>query len=351
LFLNGCEEEPPPPKPIRAVKWLKIVEPSAEQQRRISGFIRAKESSDLNFDVGGLVVNYQADLGDTVKKGEVLAQLDPEPFQLNVREAKADVAEAKARLLDAKSNYRRTRLLYEADNVSKADLDQARANYDAMGSQVKAAESKLGITQRDLRKSTLRAPFNGTISERNLNVGERVIPANVVYKVDGTSKGLQVQVDVPEGLIAKIQRGQTVTVRFPANNQTTPGTVSEVGTRAGSGNAFPVKADLQEDLSWARPGMTAEVLFTFAPTTQDSPSEGFMVPMDSVVPAEGRTHYVFVFDQGTSTVRKIPLQGKGIRDNKIDVVGDLKAGDIIVAAGVEFLMDGQEVTLLEEQKN
>jgi RND family efflux transporter MFP subunit len=351
LLLTGCEEEPPPPVPVRSVKWLKVAEPSAEQQRRISGFIRAKESSELNFDVKGLVVSYQAELGDSVKKGQVLAQLDQEPFLLNVIEAEADLARAKARRMDAQANYQRTRLLYEADNASKADLDQSRANYEATLSQVKASQSKLGIIRRDLRKSTLRAPFDGTISARKLNVGERVGPLKDVYSLDGTAKGLQVQVDVPEGLISRIKRGQTVIVRFPANDQKTSARVSEVGTRAGSGNAFPVKADLVEDLSWARPGMTTEVIFTFVSQARGGQTDGFMIPIDAVAPGEGNVHYVFVFDPITSTVRKTQVESRGLRDNKADIIGGIKAGDIIVAAGVEFLADGQEVTLLEEQKH
>ena len=349
-LLSGCQEEAPPPEPVRAVKWLRVAEPSAEQQRLISGFLRSKQASDLNFDVDGLVVSYSAELGDTVKKGQVLAKLDQEPFVLKVREAEADLARAKARLVDAQADYRRTRLLYEADNASRADLDQSRANMEATQSQAKATESKLGIDRRDLRRSTLRAPFDGTISSRELNVGEHVSKLKTVYKIDGTGQGLQVQVDVPESLIHKITQGQTVSLRFPANNQTASAVISEVGTRAGSGNAFPVKADLVEELPWARAGMTAEVMFTFAPAARGGDTEGFMIPIDAVLPGEGRTHYVFVFDQASSTVRKTQVESRGIRDNQADILTGLNEGDIIVAAGVEFLVDGQQVTLLEELK-
>ena len=354
----ACKEEPPPSPPVRAIQWIRVEDPATEQARMISGLLRAKHSTDLNFDVTGLVTSYKAELGDSVKKQQVLAELDKEPFILNVRKGQGEVAKAKAGVVDANADYRRVRLLYEADNASKNDLDNVRAQLDTARGLLRTAESQLGTYRRDLREATLRAPYDGTISKRSINVGQTVQRSTTVYTLDGTETGLQVQVDVPESLIDRVKQGQTVEVRFPANKQTTQAVVSEVGTRAGRGNAFPVKADLVEDLPWARPGMTAEVTFTYGFDVDGGagpPPEGVMIPIDAVLPAgemgdDTRDYYVFVFDESASTVRKTAIKGGGIRDNRLNVIEGLKTGDVIASAGVEHLNDGQQVTLYKPER-
>jgi multidrug efflux pump subunit AcrA (membrane-fusion protein) len=124
--------------------------------------------------------------------------------------------------------------------------------------------------------------------------------------------------------------------------------VAEVGSRAGAGNAFPVRADLLAMPPALRPGMTAELVFTLP---RDEPGmaglEGFMIPIAAAYAEAGDRFSVFVYDAETSTVRKRAIVSGGVLDNYVAVLEGLEEGDVIATAGVTFLHDGQTVTLLE----
>ena len=126
--------------------------------------------------------------------------------------------------------------------------------------------------------------------------------------------------------------------------------ISEVGTRAGTGNAFPVRADMLDAPAGLRPGMTAEV--TFSMPREDAgivEIEGFLIPMAAAVAEADDRFSVFVFDPKTSTVSKRPIRPGGVRDNDLAVLEGLADGDIIATAGVTFLREGQTVTLLGDE--
>ena len=121
--------------------------------------------------------------------------------------------------------------------------------------------------------------------------------------------------------------------------------VSEVGSAATSANAFPVKANINDADKHVRPGMTAELTLLFS--REEEEETAYLVPMQALEPGmEKDDQHVFVFDSETSTVRKTVVQGKGIVGNQAIITNGIAPGDIIVVAGVPFLLDGQEVKLL-----
>ena len=348
-LLSGCaEKKQPPPPPVRAIKWMKVTEPSAEQQRHISGVLTAAQHTELSFEVGGPVTQVVANLGDKVNAGQVLARLDPQPFKLRVRDAEAALASVQASQRNAKLEYDRAQLLYQANNTSKSKLDQARAQADSARSQVRAAEARLNLAQRDLRKSVIRAPYKGFISAKTIELAQEIPAGQTVYKIDAEG-GFKAELEVPETLITFIGKGQIVPVKFPTlNGLELPGTVSQVGTRAGIGNAFPVHVKLDKTVSQLRPGMTTEVAFTYQNGAETA--KGLMIPIAALLAGSDNQHFVFVFDQTSSNVKKTLIQVGELRDNNVEVTSGVRAGDIITTAGVEFLADGQQVTLLQQDK-
>ena len=215
ISLSGCaEEKPPPPPPVRAIKWMKVTEPSAEQQRKISGVLTAAQHTELSFEVGGSVTQVLVKLGDRVKAGQVLARLDPQPFQLKVRDAEAALASTQASQRNAKLEYDRTQLLYQANNTSKSKLDQARAQADSARSQVRAAEARLNLAQRNLRKSVIRAPYEASISVKTIEPAQEIPAGQTVFQIDGEG-GLKVELEVPETLITYVQKGTKGASGFP----------------------------------------------------------------------------------------------------------------------------------------
>lgn len=351
----GCRQEAPPPElPPRAIQWQRVSGAAAGEHRVISGIVTAVSDTELAFEVGGTVDRVEVDLGDHVEKGQRLARLDPEPFELGVRDAEASLAEARALQELARSTLER----YEeaASAVARQELDQARAMRDARDQQVDAAQARLNLARRDLRRSVLVAPFRGSISSREIDPAMKVASGQTAFELDSEESGLRVEVQMPETLIARVRQGDEVEVGFPsigdgrfdAEERRYPAVVSEVGSRAGAGNAFPVRADLLAAPPGLRPGMTAEVTFS-VPRFEGGlvGLEGFLIPIAAAFAEADDRFCVFVYDPETSTVSKRPIRTGGVRENDVAVLEGLEEGEIIATAGVPFLRDGQQVTLLE----
>ncbi len=353
--LPGCGQDAPPPElPPRAIQWQRISRSFEGEQRVISGIVTPIDETRLAFEVNGTVQTVEVDLGDAVEKGQVLARLDPEPLGLAVRDAKAALAEASA----LREHARATLARYEqaATAVARQEIDSARAQRDSRESQFEAAQARLNLARRDLRLSVLRAPFRGSISSRQIDPAQRIASGETAFELDSEESGLRVEVQMPETLIGRVRQGDAARVSFPSlidphldlRDQSYPAVVAEVGTRAGSGNAFPVRADLSGHPPGVRPGMTAEVTFSL-PSGEPGAHQGFLVPIAAVLPEADDGFSVFVFDSESSTVTKSRVSTGGMGYNNIAILEGLEEGDIIATAGVAFLDDGQQVTLLSEE--
>jgi RND family efflux transporter MFP subunit len=201
----------------------------------------------------------------------------------------------------------------------------------------------------------LRAPFRGTISVREIDLAMKMTSGQTAFEMDSEESGLRVEVQMPETLIARVRQGDQVEVTVPSirdrelADRRFPAVVSEVGTRAGAGNAFPVRADFLEPAPGLRPGMTAEVRFSISPRASGVVEfEGFMIPIAAALAEADNRFSAFVFDPDTSTLQKRPIRTGGVSDNDVAVLEGLEEGDIIATAGVSFLHDGQQVTLVDE---
>jgi RND family efflux transporter MFP subunit len=321
----------------------------------ISGIVTAIDETRLAFEVNGTVLTVEVDLGDAVEKGQVLARLDPEPLELTVRDAEAALAEAAALRAHARATLER--YIEAGRAVALQEVDRARAMRDSRESQHVASQARLNLARRDLRLSVLEAPFRGSISSRLIDPAQRIAAGETAFDIDSEESGLRVEVQMPETLISRVRQGDAARVSFPSLtdprfdlDERFPAVITDVGTRAGTGNAFPVRADLKNPPAGIRPGMTAEVSFSL-PREQDHVGVrlGFMIPIAAVLPEADDGFSVFVFDSETSTVKKARVQTGGVGDNSIAILEGLEEGQIIATAGVAFLNDGQQVTLLDEE--
>jgi RND family efflux transporter MFP subunit len=354
LATFGCRKKEEPPEVIRSIKWTKVAEVTAKQVRMISGTTKPVDQTALSFAVAGTVEKVEVRLGQEVEKGQVLAELDRQPFVLSVRDAQAGLARAQARVVERRANYERYLALYESNNASKAELDEARASFDSAKSQVKASEAQLGLARRDLRKTKLRAPFNGTISVKEIEPFVEVPVGKPVFGLDGEESGYEVSAAVPDSVLINLSVGEEADVIFPTlNNRRVHGVITELGSRSRTASTYPVTVQLQEQFDDFRSGMSVEVAFEFIPESETGePIEtGLAVPLAALTVGEEKTYFVFIYDEKSSTVKKTQVKPLNVRENDVLVEpGTLKAGDIIAIAGVQFLNDGQKVNLMKEEK-
>jgi RND family efflux transporter MFP subunit len=354
LIAYGCGKEEKPEEVIRSIKWTKVAETSTKQVRMISGTTKPVDQTALSFAVGGTVEKVEVRLGEEVKKGQVLAELDRQPFVLGVRDAEAELSKAQAIVVERRANYERYVALYESNNASKAELDEARASFDSAKSQVEAAMAKLGLARRDLRKTQLKAPFDGTISVKEIEPFVEVPVGRAVFGLDGVESGFEVSAAVPDSVLISLSLGDEADVVFPTlNNRRVRGVITELGSRSRTASTYPVTVQLQEQFPELRSGMSVEVVFEFMPEAETGEPivTGLQVPLAAIIVGEEKTFSVFNYDEKSSTVKKTQVKTLALRENDVIVEpGTLKAGDLIATAGVQFLTDGQKVNLMKEEK-
>ena len=346
VVLSACKEKTEIIEEIRAIKTITVKEQAAEQIRKLSGLVDAVDSSDLSFEVGGQVESVEVDIGDRVQKEQVLAVLDQEPYQLDVDAAKAELVKARASVVNTKAEYERQKRVFDQGAGSQSRLDTAEYNYRAARSAVNYQISRLNLAKRNLRKTTLRSPYEGTIAWRSVDPHEEVKIGQKVFEID--AKGtLEVELAVPETTIDRLQIDDPAIVTFPTlPGESVKGRISYIGSAAVKANAFPIKVELIDPKENIKPGMTAEA--TLSVGDKDK-KPGYLVPILAILPSsEQFMGHAFVYDPETSTVNKTPVRHSGSQKGRIVVHEGLAAGDIIVVAGVSFLADGLKVKLMKQ---
>jgi len=346
-FLGGCEKDVAEPEErIRSVKTIVVGDLASDQLRKFPGTIEPVESSQLSFEVDGIVQAVQVEVGDRFKKGDVLAHLDNQSYRLSVESARAALSRATAQLEERQSAYEReTRIQAEDPGATtQKAVDQARAAYESQVQEVTYSQARLKLAQRDLAHTELIAPYNGTVSARFVEPSE--VAARGVHMLEVYAEAaMQVAVSIPEQMIGDVYaglEGQMVLNNLP--DDPFVAIVSEVGSSATAANAFPVTAVISNADERVRPGMTAELLLMFSDEAMQS---AYLIPVQAFLPGiEKKEHFVYLFDPGSSTVRKTAVEIKGVQGNDVVIIGGIAPGDILVVAGVPFLRDGQEVKLM-----
>ena len=346
--LTACKEKTEIVEVVRAIKTMTVSEQATEQIRKFSGLVAAVDSSGLSFQVGGQVETVKVDIGDRVEKGQVLAVLDQEPYRLEVDAAQAELVKSRANVVNTRAEAERQKRVFDQGAGAKSDLDAAEYDHKAARSAVNYQISRLNLAKRNLRLTTLLAPYDGAIAWRSVQPHEEVKVGQKVFEID--AKGaMEVQLAVPESTIDQIHIDDPATVTFPTlPGETVKSRISYIGSAAVKANAFPVKVELIEPNEKIKPGMTAEANLYIQDENQQP---GYLVPLQAIQPVpDAKQGHAFVYDPKTSTVKKTLIHVRGSQHDEAIVSEGLAAGDIIAVAGVSFLADGMTVRLMKQKE-
>ena len=352
VLLSACQQDAAePPQRIRAIKTITVGEQASDALRKFPGTVEPVETSNISFEVEGVIDEMRVEVGDRFKKGEVLAVLDKKPYELNLESARAASSRARAQFEEKQSAYDRERRIQDEDPGATTEkaVEQARAAYMSQRENVSYSQAQLKLAKRDLSNTELRAPFDGTVSVRHMEASEVAARGQRVLGIYAEG-AMQVAVSIPEQLIGGVSPGIEGQVLL-ANQPDRPyqAVVSEVGSAATSANAFPVKALISDADASVRPGMTAELRLFFSDAATQS---AYLLPVHAIVYGEqSDDRAIFVFDAQTSTVRKQAVQSRGLRGNQLIITEGIAPGDVIVVAGAIFLRDGQQVKLLKSSES
>lgn len=345
LSLTACQQnEAPTEPPLRPVRYMTVSDDQVGRNRSFSGTSKSTQESRLSFKVSGTVTSVPAQIGQQLRKGDLIAQLDAANFVLQVEQAQASLVEAQAGGRNANSNYERTKGLYANDNASLNDLDSARAAAESAKAQVRAASKALEIARLNESYTRLYATANCSISSIDIEINENVSAGRQIAIVS-CGDDLEISLDLPGSIIAGIDQNAQVSILFSAiPGVQFGGTVTEVSTAANSA-AFPVVVQVHEKHPSLRSGLAAEVTFQF-----DVPSDvsSYVLPVAAIVKGPSGT-FVFIVepdgDSGQALVTTRPVKLGELTRIGVEILDGLSPGDRVITAGVSIVREGQRVLI------
>ncbi|GHC38202.1 efflux RND transporter periplasmic adaptor subunit [Aidingimonas halophila] len=347
LLLMGCSPETTSPPDIPTVVDSHTIQTDGGQRiGRFSGQVQAAEQTTLSFEIAGELESVAVDVGDDFSAGETLATIDDERYRLVAQQRRAEAREAEASLKEKRQDYQRQSELVQKEYVSASQFDAAQAALDTAESRHAAAIAARELADRDLTLTTLHAPFDGSVSQRQAEPAERVSASQPILEVISDRNGFEVEATVPETLVDALEVGSTHRVSLPAlNGAESPATLSHLGSQPRSSNDYPIILELDMPPPGLHSGMTARVaLFLDTPTDG---TQAYPIPLTALKYDTDKQAHVLRID-GDERLERVDVEVVDIGDGRARVSGALSSGDRIVARGAEFLHPGQQVSLLGE---
>lgn len=339
--LAGCSKAPPEQEPVRSVKVLTVGETATSFDLEFSGEVRARIESTLGFRVSGKLIHRQVELGQRVKAGQLLAQIDPQDYRVAADAAASQLIAAQSNRDVAAADLKRYQGLYEQGFISLAELERRQANDKAAHAQWLQAKAQSTVQGNQSNYTQLLADGAGVITSIDASAGQVLAAGQPVVHLalDGPR---DVVFSVSEDKLSSLKSGVVVDVR-----QWTDGKMLEAKIRDVSASAdaitrtFMVKAALPKETDPLL-GSTVTVSLRAASLKAEKPS--IKLPT-SALRTEAGTTSVWVLDPTTMTVKSQAIQVTAADGNDAVVEAGLQNGDQVVLSGVHVLTAGQKVSI------
>jgi len=360
----------------RPVKVEQVKQETVHRAVEVVGTLAAEDEVTVSSEAEGTVSRIFADLGDRVHAGQVLVELDREKPQYNVDQQKAalaralakygaadtthlppieqtpDVQKAQAELVQARQAFERADELHKRQLVPKQTLDDAeatlrakQASYDSalqnaknLRADIDASNAAMKLADRQLRDTSIRAPFDGHIQKRLVSLGEFVknqTPVMSVVRVDP----LKVTAEIPEKMAPWIQVGQPISLHVDAYpEKTITGKITRISPAVStSTRAFPFEALVPNGDALLKPGTFARVHI------ESTKIDQVMTLSYAAIQYRYGVNRVFVVEGDRLSARELKV-GERLGE-RIEIVSGLKGGEPVAVSDVEKLADGAKVTV------
>ena len=346
VFFMSCgekkEEEKPP---IRPVSYQEVGFLGGESTRTFTGTANTEKVINLSFRNTGIITEFNLKIGQTVKKGQLLAKLDNVQSRLNYENSLSSLNSAKSQMNTEKLNLDRVRSLYEKGSTSLSDYESAKNQYRTAVDSYESAKRSVAIQQEQVRYGFIYAPENGVIAAVNAEIEENVTAGqNIAILNAGID--MKIELGIPENLINKVEKDMTVAINMSSlEDAVFSGTIREVSPSIDPNTStYPVSVKIINPSKEIKSGMAANVTFEFGNT--QSKAKTLVIPAKSV--GEDATgNFVFLIEESESKsiVKKQAITVGNLTSEGFAVKKGLLAGQKIAVAGLQTLLDGQEVKM------
>ena len=348
LVACGDDRQAAPEPASRPVKVFVVEGSEVDAVRSFPGKVDASQRAELAFRVGGQLQELPVKEGDLVKKGQVLARLDPTDYKLILEDRQA-------RFDNTERNFKRAKDLVADGNISRLDFDRMEAEY-------RSASAALSQAKKDLEYTVLIAPFAGRVAQRDVENFEEVMAKQTVMWLQNIDQ-LDIVINLPESVVRSVRGG--VSREVGDGGHTDPAVRATAQFEGRGDQTFPLrpkeiatKADPQTQTFRATftmaaptkftvlPGMTATVLLDLSElVTYESVK---WVPARAVQADSGLNPRVWLLNPETMTVSSRPVSIGRMSGSMIEITDGLAGGEEIVAVGAPYLAQGMRVTRMAD---
>jgi RND family efflux transporter MFP subunit len=345
LLLAGCEQKSATAPTPREVRTETVRLSERRQSITLTGDVQARVLADLSFRVSGRVTERLVEVGAHVKAGQVLARIDPAEQQADLDSAEAAVAAAESQVKVATSNFNRQQTLLASGFTTRATFDQAQETRRTAEGSLEAARAQLGTAKDALTYTELRADADGTITARNIEVGQVAQAAQSAFTLahDGARDAV---LDVYEAALSLKFDDSKVALALVADpSVTAKGTVREV-----SPTIDPKSGTVRIKIAIETPPPAMELGSAVLATGFIRPEQRIVLPW-SALTATGKTPAVWLVNDTDKTVSLKPITIEDYETGTIVVSAGLKPGDRVVTDGGKLLSVGQQISFKEETRS
>jgi RND family efflux transporter MFP subunit len=357
--LIGCESaQKAPEKPPIPVTVTEVQEYSGPEGVTYSASIVPYDQVNVAFKSAGYVTSIlqrkgvdgrerNLQQGDWVKKGEVLARVRESDYQHAVEQYKGHLEQAQAAAEKSKEDFARAEALYNANAMTQSDYDAAKAQNDSSQGSVMAAQATVAQAQQSLSDCELRAPTDGQILSRNIELGALVGTGTTGFTM-GDTKRVKAVFGIPDTVLASVTLGKRQGIQTETYQQEFYGQVTAIAPQADQkSRTFQVEVTVPNSNDLLKSGMVATLDLGQAKLTKSA----LVVPLGAIVSAPSGSNKVFsvfvVLRDGDKDVARQRIVQPGMTyGDMVSITKGLSPGDRVISNGATLVNDGQVVRVI-----
>ncbi|MBC7000808.1 efflux RND transporter periplasmic adaptor subunit [Cytophaga sp. FL35] len=337
LILVSCGEEVHQ-KTSKVIK-VRVLNVGSEQPNvtqkglKYSGTITSEASVNTSFQVSGTVLKIPVQIGDFVKKNQLLAQIDPTTYNSQYEQLRSQEQLAK-------ENFERINEVYSKGSIAEIRMLEAKSQYE----QAKAAAK---MTYQNVRHTSIYAPMDGYISDKLMEPGDLAQPGQPVVEIVNI-KAVKAVIPIPDDEINNLSKGDTAVVKISSlANYSVSGVVDEISIQANQGSpVYTAYVQLGNENKTIKPGMACTA--TFENTIKDKSQNGqnLIIPSESIAVTENGKHFVYVINNDQAERRYVEI-GQ-LYDNGIAIEDGLSKGEKLIVSGYHKLIQSTPVEIMND---
>ena len=315
---------------------IKVVSKEVPDEVHAVGILQAYQEVEISSEVSGKIKKIHCDVGDKVLQGEVLAETDDEFREISLQIKRSLLRKAEASKAKAKKDSKKSKRLFKEGVISDSDADNTLLEQQFADAELSLARSEVRAAEKELRDTKIKAPFNGKIALKNVELGKLVTPGQNIFTLVDIRK-IKIVVHVSELDIAKIKTNNTATIVLESlGGEIFQGRVTTIGLKADeSTRSFPVEIIVDNPQEKLLPGMVASISILSA-----KPKKLILIPSDAV---HSLNNMKVVYIMKDNRVTKRTVQASGIVNGLLAVEKGLAEGDMLIISEIDSENKGSEL--------